>query len=83
MLMIVDAFANMEPKNLVMDHTNITFVAITICLMILGQTRGTKIHEFGDNIAISQQFLGTYISVPWNDPYSLLSLSYQSMSFST
>ena len=37
MLMIVDAFANMEPKNLVMDHINITFVAITICLMILGR----------------------------------------------
>ena len=36
MLMIVGAFANMEPKNLVMDHINITFLVITIwCLILL------------------------------------------------
>ena len=32
MLMIVDAFANKEPKNLVMDRINITFVVITVLI---------------------------------------------------
>ena len=39
MLMIVDAFANMEPKNLDMDHINITFLVITIWTLILVLTR--------------------------------------------
>ena len=48
MLMIVDAFANMEPKNLVMDHINITFLVITICrwfwvwLGVLKSLQGSK-----------------------------------------